>query len=211
MLPPMPKDRIRCGWCGSDELYRAYHDTEWGVPVYDDRILFEFLILEGAQAGLSWITILRKREAYRKAFANFDPEKVARFDQRKVETLLLNPGLVRNRLKLESSIKNARAFLKVQEERGSFSNYQWDFVDGTPLVRAPASLKQIPARTDVSDRFSKDLKRRGFSFVGSTIVYAHMQAVGMVNDHIAACFRQKAVKKLAKQSPKTPRHPRDAK
>lgn len=196
MLRRMAKERIRCGWCGSDELYCAYHDTEWGVPVYDDRVLFEFLILEGAQAGLSWITILRKREAYRKAFADFDPVRVARFDARKVESLLANPGIVRNRLKVESAVKNARAFLKVQEERGSFANYQWDFVDGKPLERRPTTLKEIPARTDVSDRFAKDLKRRGFSFVGTTIVYAHMQAVGMVNDHIASCFRQKEVKKL---------------
>ncbi|HET9933297.1 MAG TPA: DNA-3-methyladenine glycosylase I [Polyangiaceae bacterium] len=195
----MAKDPVRCGWCGTDPLYCAYHDTEWGVPSYDDRTLFEFLLLEGAQAGLSWITILRKRDAYRRAFADFDPEKVARFNQRKVEALLRDPGIVRNRLKVEAAIKNARAFLAVQEERGSFADYQWDFVDGTPVVGNYESLKEIPARTEVSDRFSKDLKRRGFSFVGSTIIYAHMQAVGMVNDHIAACFRQKQVKRAAKR------------
>lgn len=195
----MAKDRIRCGWCGTDPLYCAYHDAEWGVPVYDDRVLFEFLVLEGAQAGLSWITVLRKRDAYRRAFAGFDPEKVARFNQRKIDALLQDPGIVRNRLKVEAAVKNARAFLAVQEERGSFSDYQWDFVDGTPVVTNPTTLKQIPARSDVSDRFSKDLKRRGFSFVGSTIIYAHMQAVGMVNDHITACFRQKQVKKLLKR------------
>ena len=201
----MGKDLVRCSWCGTDELYCAYHDTEWGVPVYDDRTLFEFLLLEGAQAGLSWITILRKRDAYRRAFAEFDPEKVARFNQRKVEALLQDAGIVRNRLKVEAAIKNARAFLAVQEERGSFAQYQWDFVDGTPIVGNYRSTKQIPARTEVSDRFSKDLKRRGFSFVGSTIIYAHMQAVGMVNDHIAECFRQKQVKKAAKAPAKKPR------
>ena len=201
----MGKDLVRCSWCGTDELYCAYHDTEWGVPVYDDRTLFEFLLLEGAQAGLRWITILRKRDAYRRAFAEFDPEKVARFNQRKVEALLQDAGIVRNRLKVEAAIKNARAFLAVQEERGSFAQYQWDFVDGTPIVGNYRSTKQIPARTEVSDRFSKDLKRRGFSFVGSTIIYAHMQAVGMVNDHIAECFRQKQVKKAAKAPAKKPR------
>ncbi|MFZ5892115.1 MAG: DNA-3-methyladenine glycosylase I [Myxococcota bacterium] len=191
----MPKSLVRCGWCGSDELYCAYHDQEWGVPVHDDRLLFEFLVLEGAQAGLSWITILRKRAAYREAFQNFDPANVARFNQRKVEALLKNPGLVRNRLKIESAVKNARAFLEVQEEFGSFAKYQWGFVDGKPIVGEYASLKQVPARTPISDRFSKDLKQRGFSFVGSTIVYAHMQAVGMVNDHITDCFRYRQVQK----------------
>lgn len=185
----MAKQIIRCGWSGSDPLYIAYHDKEWGVPVRDDRTLFEFLILEGAQAGLSWITILRKREAYREAFADFNAEKVARYDSRRVERLLKNPGIVRNRLKLESAVKNARAFLEVQEEFGSFSRYQWGFVGGKPIVNSPRSLADIPPRSEVSDAFSKDLKRRGFSFVGSTIIYAHMQAVGMVNDHIVSCFR----------------------
>ena len=190
----MAKEVVRCGWAGSDPLYVEYHDREWGVPVHDDRTLFEFLTLEGAQAGLSWITILRKREAYRRAFAEFDPEKVARYDRRKLERLLVNPGIVRNRLKLESAIKNARAFLEVQAEFGDFARYQWGFVDGRPLINHHRSLAEIPARTAVSDAFSKDLKRRGFSFVGSTIIYAHMQAVGMVNDHIVSCFRHGKVR-----------------
>ena len=190
----MAKEIIRCAWCGNDPLYTAYHDKEWGVPVRDDRTLFEFLTLEGAQAGLSWITILRKREAYREAFADFNAEKVARYDSRRVERLLKNPGIVRNRLKVESAVKNARAFLEVQEEFGSFSRYQWGFVGGKPIVNSRKSLSEIPARTEVSDAFSKDLKRRGFSFVGSTIIYAHMQAVGMVNDHIVSCFRHGKVR-----------------
>jgi DNA-3-methyladenine glycosylase I len=190
------KSLVRCAWAGDDPLYVAYHDTEWGVPVHDDRRLFEFLVLEGAQAGLSWITILRKREAYRRAFADFDPKKVARFDEKKIEKLLLDPGIVRNRLKVASAVTNARAFLDVQKEFGSFSSYQWQFVGGKPPQNRPGSLKDIPPRTDVSDAFSKDLKKRGFSFVGSTIVYAHMQAVGMVNDHIEACFRRAPVAKL---------------
>jgi DNA-3-methyladenine glycosylase I len=175
-------------------LYIAYHDKEWGVPVHDDRTLFEFLLLEGAQAGLSWITILRKREAYRSAFDGFDVEKVARYDRRKVERLLANPGIVRNRLKVESAVKNARAFLEVQEEFGSFARYQWAFVDGKPIVNQRRALSDIPARSEVSDAYSKDLKRRGFSFVGSTIIYAHMQAVGMVNDHLVSCFRHGKVR-----------------
>lgn len=191
--------KVRCGWAGEDPTYVAYHDTEWGVPIYDDRRLFEFLLLEGAQAGLSWITILRKREAYRQAFAGFDPEQVARFNAKRIDALLQNEGIVRNRLKLESAIKNARAFLKVQEQLGSFSDYQWGFVDGRPLQNRYDSLRRIPARTPISDAFSKDLKQRGFSFVGSTIVYAHMQAVGMVNDHIEACFRRAPCRKLAKR------------
>lgn len=185
---------MRCGWCGTDPLYIAYHDKEWGVPVHDDRTLFEFLVLEGAQAGLSWITILRKREAYREAFDEFDPEKVARYDRRKLERLLQNPGIVRNRLKIESAVKNARAFLKVQEEFDGFARYQWGFVGGKPLTNRREALSQIPARTEVSDAFSKDLKKRGFNFVGSTIIYAHMQAVGMVNDHIVSCFRHGKVR-----------------
>jgi DNA-3-methyladenine glycosylase I len=193
--------QTRCAWAGEDPTYVAYHDTEWGVPVYDDRLLFEFLVLEGAQAGLSWITILRKRPAYRKAFAGFDPEKVARFDAKKLAALLEDPGIVRNRLKIESAVKNARAFLKLQDELGSFSDYQWGFVGGKPLQNRFATMKDIPARTSVSDALSKDLKKRGFNFVGSTIMYAHMQAVGMVNDHIDACFRQRPVSKLAKQRP----------
>jgi DNA-3-methyladenine glycosylase I len=192
------KARQRCGWAVEDPTYVAYHDTVWGVPVRDDRTLFEFLVLEGAQAGLSWITILRKREAYRKAFAGFDPEKVARFNAKKVEALLQDPGIVRNRLKVESAVKNARAFLEVQEEFGTFSDYQWAFVGGKPVQNRYASLKQVPARTPLSDAFSKDLRKRGFNFVGSTIMYAHMQAVGMVNDHIDTCFRQTPVSRLGK-------------
>jgi DNA-3-methyladenine glycosylase I len=186
----------RCAWAGSDPLYVAYHDTEWGVPVHDDRKLFEFLVLEGAQAGLSWITILRKRENYRRAFDRFDPGKVARYDARKVRGLLGDAGIVRNRLKIESAVKNARAFLKVQEEHGSFDAYQWQFVDGKPIENRWRAMKEVPARTAVSDAFSKDLKRRGFNFVGSTIIYAHMQAVGMVNDHVRDCFRHRAVARL---------------
>lgn len=181
--------KVRCWWCGEDPLMIAYHDREWGVPVYDDRVLFEFLTLEGAQAGLSWLTVLRKREAYRAAFAGFDVERVARFTQPRIERLMLDPGIVRNRLKLESTVKNARAFLKVQEEFGTFADYQWRFVDGVPLQSAVRARQDVPARTPVSDAFSKDLRKRGFSFVGSTIVYAHMQAVGMVNDHWVDCFR----------------------
>lgn len=180
----------RCAWCGEDPLYAEYHDREWGVPVWeDDRRLFEFLVLEGAQAGLSWITILRKRDAYRRAFAGFDPEKVARFDQRKIARLLQDPGIVRNRLKIASAVQNARAFLAVQEAFGSFARYQWQFVDGRPVQNQIRSMAEVPARTPRSDVLSRDLKRRGFSFVGSTIMYAHMQAVGMVNDHVVTCFR----------------------
>jgi DNA-3-methyladenine glycosylase I len=166
-----------------------YHDTEWGVPVHDDQRLFEFLILEGAQAGLSWSTILRKRVAYQRAFAGFDVERVARFTPKKLDSLMLDAGIVRNRLKLESAVKNARAFLRVQEEFKSFSEYQWRFVDGVPIQGGIRSQQDIVPRTAVSDTFSKDLKKRGFNFVGSTIIYAHMQAVGMVNDHLFECFR----------------------
>lgn len=181
--------RIRCAWVGNDQLYRAYHDEEWGVPVHDDRLLFEFLILEGAQAGLSWITILRKRDAYRAAFAGFDPDAVARFDDRRVTELLANPGIVRNRLKVESAVTNARAFLKIREEFGSFDVYMWRFVDGHPIRNAWRDIREVPTCTPVSDAMSRDLKQRGFRFVGSTICYAHMQAVGMVNDHTVDCFR----------------------
>lgn len=193
MGPMTRQAKSRCGWCGVDPLYVEYHDREWGVPLRSDRKLFEFLVLEGAQAGLSWITILRKRDAYRRAFERFDPNVVARYDARRVRTLLADPGIVRNRLKVESAIKNARAFLKVQEEFESFSAYQWRFVEGEPIVSRFRTLKQVPPRTRVSDAFSKDLKQRGFSFVGSTIVYAHMQAVGMVNDHLVSCFRHREV------------------
>jgi DNA-3-methyladenine glycosylase I len=190
-----PDERPRCGWsyAGMSRDYVEYHDKEWGVPVYDDRKLFEFLLLEGAQAGLSWSTILRKREGYREAFADFDPHKVARFDARKVERLLQFEGIVRNRLKIESAIVNARCFLAVQKEFGSFAEYSWRFVGGKPLVNRWTEMKQIPARTPESDAFSKDLQKRGFKFVGSTIIYAHMQATGLVNDHLVSCFRHAAV------------------
>lgn len=180
---------IRCAWAGNDPLYQAYHDREWGVPVHDDRLLFEFLILEGAQAGLSWITILRKREAYRAAFDGFEPAAVARFDDRKRAELLANAGIVRNRLKIDAAIGNARAFLQVQEEFGSFDSYLWRFVEGRPVVNRWPTIRDIPAKSTVSDALSRDLKRRGFRFVGSTICYAFMQAVGMVNDHTTDCFR----------------------
>jgi DNA-3-methyladenine glycosylase I len=186
----------RCAWAGTDPMYVAYHDEEWGVPVHDDRRLFEFLVLEGAQAGLSWSTILRKRDAYRRAFDRFDPRKVARYDKRKVAALLADAGIVRNRAKIESAVKNAKAFLDVQEEFGSFDAYQWRFVDGRPRQNRRRAVGDIPARTAESDAMSKDLKRRGFSFVGSTILYAHMQAVGMVNDHVLDCFRCREVAKL---------------
>ena len=179
----------RCVWTGNDPLYQAYHDYEWGVPVHDDRLLFEFLILEGAQAGLSWITILRKRDAYRTAFSGFDPEVVARFDEGRVAELLTNVGIVRNRLKVASAVTNARAFLKVQEEFGSFAAYQWRFVDGVPLQNAWKTHQEIPTSTPLSEAMSRDLKKRGFRFVGGTICYAYMQAVGMVNDHTVDCFR----------------------
>jgi DNA-3-methyladenine glycosylase I len=181
--------RTRCGWAGTDPLYVAYHDTEWGIPVHDDRQLFEMLILEGAQAGLSWITILKKRENYRKAFDGFRPERIVRYDAKKTRALLGDAGIVRNRLKIASTISNAKAFLEVQKESGSFDRYIWSFVGGKPLRNHWKTLKDIPARTAESDAMSKDLKKRGFRFVGSTICYAFMQAVGMVNDHTADCFR----------------------
>lgn len=184
--------KIRCPWCGADPLYQAYHDTEWGVPSHDDRHLFEMLILEGAQAGLSWITILRKRENYRKAFDQFDVQKVATYNARKVESLMKNEGIVRNRLKIVAAIGNAKAFINVQHEFGSFDAYLWQFVKGKPLVSHFKSLKDFPAKTDLSDAISKDLRKRGFKFVGSTIIYAYMQAVGLVNDHAIDCFRKKA-------------------
>ena len=179
----------RCPWCGSDPLYVAYHDAEWGCPVHDEGRHFEFLLLETQQAGLSWLTILRKREAYRRAFAGFDPEKVARFGEADVERLLSDAFIVRNRRKLEGAVRNARAFLAVAEEKGSFDAYLWDFVDGKPLNAGRRSLAEIPATTPLSDRVAADLKARGFAFVGSTTVYAHLQAVGLVNDHLASCFR----------------------
>jgi DNA-3-methyladenine glycosylase I len=189
----MPDSRSRCLWAKGDD-YVAYHDTEWGVPVHDDRLLFEMLILEAAQAGLSWITILRKREGYREAFDNFDPAVVAKYDARKRQKLMADASIVRNKLKIESAVDSAKAFLKVQEEFGTFDRYVWSFVEGTPLQNARKSLKDVPAKTAESDALSKDLKRRGFRFVGSTICYAFMQAVGMVNDHLVECFRHAELK-----------------
>ena len=193
----MPDDRPRCGWsyAGMSADYVAYHDLEWGVPLRDDKRLFEFLILEGAQAGLSWSTILRKRAGYREAFADFDAERVARFDSRKAEKLMQFPGIVRNRLKIAAAINNARRFLEVQEEFGSFADYSWAFVGGKPIVNRWTDMKQIPATSRESDALSKDLQKRGFKFVGSTIIYAHMQATGMVNDHLVTCFRHEEVKR----------------
>ena len=187
--------QYRCAWCGDDPLYRAYHDSEWGVPNHDDRHLFEMLILEGAQAGLSWLTILKKRENYRKAFDSFDVERVAAYSQGDVQRLLTDPGIVRNRLKIASAIKNAQAVLHIQEEFTTLDAYLWRFVDGTPRQNEWNSMAEVPARTAQSDTMSKDLKHRGFNFVGTTICYAFMQAVGMVNDHIVACFRHTAVQR----------------
>ncbi len=181
--------KTRCGWAGDDPLYVAYHDEEWGVPVHDDQKWFELITLDGAQAGLSWITILRKRENYRKVYEHFDYRKIAEFDDNKIHELLANPGIVRNRRKIESSLNNARAFLDVQEEFGSFDAYIWQFVGGSPIINAWKTLKDVPATTKESQAMSKDLKKRGFTFVGPTICYAFMQAAGMVNDHLVACFR----------------------
>jgi DNA-3-methyladenine glycosylase I len=187
-------EKKRCGWVGTaSPLMLEYHDREWGVPVHDDGRHFEFLILEGAQAGLNWSIILNKREGYRRAFSGFDPNKVAHYTEKRVQKLLLDPGIIRNRQKIESAVRNARAFLDVQEEFGTFDAYAWRFVSGTPKVNRWRSMKRIPATSPESDAFSKDLKRRGFGFVGSTIIYAHMQAVGMVNDHLVSCFRYRQV------------------
>lgn len=180
---------VRCPWPGDDPLMTAYHDREWGVPLYDDRKLFEFLILEGMQAGLSWRCVLHKRENFRRAFAGFDPEKVARFGRPQVERLMKDAGIIRNRLKIESAVDNAKAFLRIRESRGSFQKYMWAFVDGRPVVNRWKTLREIPASTPVSDRMSRQLKADGFRFVGSTVCYAHMQATGMVNDHLVSCFR----------------------
>lgn len=189
---------VRCGWCGDDPLYVSYHDREWGVPLRDDRKLFEFLILEGAQAGLSWITILRKRENYRKAFAQFDPEKVARFNEKKIRSLLVDAGIVRNQAKVRAAVHNARLFLDLQEEFGSFYDYSMRFVGGKAKINRFRTLGDVPANTKESDAFSKDMKKRGFKFVGSTVLYAHMQAAGMVNDHVTKCFRHAEVSAMMK-------------
>lgn len=185
--------KVRCGWCVGDDLYEAYHDQEWGTPVYDDETLFEFLILETFQAGLSWITILRKRENFRKALDNFDCKKIAKYEQSKIDSLLQDSGIIRNKLKVKATVTNAQAFMKIQEEFGSFSKYIWNFVDGKPITNKLASYKDAPANTPLSDTISKDLKKRGFKFVGSTVIYAHMQATGMVNDHQTDCFRYNEV------------------
>jgi DNA-3-methyladenine glycosylase I len=189
----------RCTWPGDDPKMIAYHDEEWGVPIRDDRRHFEFLVLEGAQAGLSWKTVLHKRDGYRRAFSEFDPIKVARYTAKRIERLLLDPGIIRNRQKVESAVKNAKAFLAVQDEFGSFDAYAWRFVDGQPIVNRHRTTKTIPPTSRESDAFSKDLKQRGFSFVGSTVIYAHMQAVGMVNDHVTSCFRYAAVAPAARR------------
>ena len=182
------ENKIRCAWCEKDDLYRNYHDNEWGKPVYDDQVLFEFLILETFQAGLSWYTILKKRENFRKAFASFDYKKVALFTEKKIQELLLDAGIIRNQLKIRAAVANAIAFIKVQEEFGTFSKYIWNFTDGKPIDNNPKTLKDLPASTPLSDAISKDLKKRGFKFVGTTVVYAHMQATGMVNDHVESCW-----------------------
>jgi len=186
----------RCTWCGNDPQYVAYNDEDWGVPVYDDRLLFEMLILEGAQAGLSWLTILKKRANYRKAFHNFEAERIARYDQNEIDRLMQDAGIVRNRLKIESAIKNARGFLQIREEFASFADYLWRHVDGKPIINAWQDISEIPAHTPLSDQLSKDLKKRGFNFVGSTICYAFMQSIGMVNDHTTDCFRYSEINQL---------------
>ncbi len=193
-MPPLPDPTLpRCGWATSDPLYLAYHDEEWGVPVHDDRRLFEMLILEGAQAGLSWITILKRREGYRRAFEGFDPERIARYGRKDVNRLLADTGIIRNRAKVEATIKNARAYLALAEEAGSLDRFLWQLVGGKPKVNRWRTLKEIPAETPESKALSKELKRRGFGFVGSTICYAFMQAVGMVDDHVLSCFKRRSL------------------
>ena len=188
------KEKTRCPWCLKFDQYIQYHDEEWGIPVHDDRVHFEFLILEGAQAGLSWSTILKKREGYKKAFAGFDPVKVARFTEARIEKILLDPGIVRNRLKVKAAVTNAKQFLLVQKEFGSFDRYIWSFVDGKPIINTRKTIREVPATTKESDALSKDLIKRGFKFVGSTVIYAHMQACGLVNDHLVDCWRYKGSK-----------------
>ena len=194
----------RCSWVSVDDpLMLQYHDREWGVPVHEDRKHFEFLVLEGAQAGLSWTIVLKKREGYRGAFDGFDPQKVARFSDQRIEKLALDPAIIRNRMKIKAAVRNARAFLKIQEEFGSFDSYCWRFVDGRPKLNRWKTIRQIPATSPESDAFSKDLKQRGFSFVGSTVIYAHMQAVGMVNDHLVDCFRYREIRQVWKTGSST--------
>ena len=200
----MPADDISdtCPWsAGVSDAYREYHDREWGVPLHDDRGQFEFLILEGAQAGLSWSTVLHKREGYRKAFANFDPDKVARFGAKKIQSLIGNPAIIRNRLKIQAAVTNAQAFLAIQDSCGSFDDYIWNFVDGRPVLNTRRTQSEVPATSSISDVLSKDLKKRGFKFVGSTIMYAHMQATGLVNDHVVSCFRHAECRALADDCP----------
>lgn len=192
------KNINRCGWCEGDALYEAYHDKEWGVPVYDDETIFEFLMLETFQAGLSWITVLRKRENFRKAFDNFDYKKIAGYSEEKIQELLQDPGIIRNKLKVRATVTNAQAFMEVQKENKTFSNYIWKFVNGAPKTNQVEDYKKAPATTRISNKLSKDLKKKGFKFVGSTVIYAHMQATGMVNDHEVSCFRYPEIKKLAK-------------
>jgi DNA-3-methyladenine glycosylase I len=194
----MKSSLSRCGWCQGDALYEAYHDKEWGVPLYDDNALFEFLMLETFQAGLSWITILRKRENFRKAFDNFNYNHIAKYSENKINELLNDKGIIRNKLKIKATVTNAQAFLKVQNDFGSFSNYMWSFTNGKPIINSYKDYKEIPANTPLSDIISADLKKRGFKFVGSTVVYAHMQATGMVNDHEVSCFRYKEVLNYSK-------------
>jgi DNA-3-methyladenine glycosylase I len=193
--------KTRCDWCLSSDLYKEYHDKEWGTPVYDDATLFEFLILETFQAGLSWITILNKRENFRTAFDQFDYKIIALYSEGKIQELLQDKGIIRNKLKVRSAVSNAIAFMKVQEEFGSFSSYIWNFVDGKPIINKPKTLKDVPATTPLSHEISKDLKKRGFKFVGSTVVYAHMQATGIVNDHIASCWKAVDLPQMAVESP----------
>lgn len=193
----MRPEKVRCPWCLGNELYVRYHDLEWGVPVHDDIRQFEFLVLESAQAGLSWLTVLKKRGNYRTAYRDFDPRKVARFTPADVERLLADPGIIRNRMKIEASINNARRLLRIQKEHGSFCSYLWAFIGNKPVVNAWKRLAQIPPRTDLSDRICADLKKRGFRFLGSTIIYAHLQATGLVNDHLVSCFRYRELKNLA--------------
>ncbi|EIA09363.1 DNA-3-methyladenine glycosylase I [Flavobacterium frigoris] len=187
------ENKTRCGWCLSSDLYKEYHDQEWGTPVYDDATLFEFLILETFQAGLSWITILNKRENFRIAFDNFDYKIIAKYSEEKIQALLLDTGIIRNKLKVRSAVSNSIAFMEIQQEFGSFSSYIWNFTDGQPVINNPKTLKDVPATTPLSDEISKDLKKRGFKFVGSTVMYAHMQATGMVNDHIEDCWKMTAL------------------
>jgi DNA-3-methyladenine glycosylase I len=200
----------RCSWPGEDPLYQHYHDTEWGVPVRSDRKLFEFLILEGAQAGLSWITVLRKREAYRAAYDNFDWNKIAAYDAKKLEALMHNPGIIRNRLKVKAAVTNAKAFIKVREEFGTFSKYIWSFLGGKPVQNEWKTMKEVPAVTELATQISKDLKKRGFTFVGPTIIYAHMQATGMVNDHVTGCFRYKQLTAAGNPRSRAPARTRSA-